>query len=42
MSGYADTALNSDDALTSATFVQKPLTPGSLAHAVRRVLVAAR
>jgi len=42
MSGYADQALNSDDALTSATFLQKPLTPDSLAHAVRRVLDAAR
>ncbi len=38
MSGYADKALESDDALTSATFLQKPLTPDSLAHAVRRVL----
>ncbi|HEY0469126.1 MAG TPA: ATP-binding protein [Polyangiaceae bacterium] len=42
MSGYADRALNSDDALTSATFLQKPLTPASLAHAVRRVLDAPR
>ena len=42
MSGYADKALNSDDALTSATFLQKPLTPDSLAHAVRRVLDAPR
>ncbi|HYQ03865.1 MAG TPA: ATP-binding protein [Polyangiaceae bacterium] len=42
MSGYADQALNSDDALTSATFLQKPLTPDSLAHAVRRVLDAPR
>ncbi|MEI9947796.1 MAG: ATP-binding protein [Pseudomonadota bacterium] len=40
MSGYADVALNSDDALTSATFLQKPLTPESLGHAVRRVLDA--
>lgn len=42
MSGYADKALNSDDAMTSATFLQKPLTPDSLAHAVRRVLDAPR
>jgi len=42
MSGYADKALESDDALTTATFLQKPLTPDSLAHAVRRVLDAPR
>jgi PAS domain S-box-containing protein len=42
MSGYADKALDSDDVLTSATFLQKPLTPDSLAHAVRRVLDAPR
>ena len=42
MSGYADQALNSDDALTSASFLQKPLTPDSLAQAVRRVLDAPR
>ena len=40
MSGYADKALDFDDALSSATFLQKPLTPDSLAHAVRRVLDA--
>ncbi len=42
MSGYADKALEADDALSSATFLQKPLTPDSLAHAVRRVLDAPR
>ncbi|HYQ43788.1 MAG TPA: ATP-binding protein [Polyangiaceae bacterium] len=42
MSGYADQALNSDDALTRATFLQKPLTPESLTQAVRRVLDVAR
>jgi CheY-like chemotaxis protein len=42
MSGYADKALSSDDALTMTTFLQKPLTPDSLAHAVRRVLDAPR
>jgi len=40
MSGYADKALESDDVLTTATFLQKPLTPDSLARAVRRVLDA--
>jgi PAS domain S-box-containing protein len=42
MSGYADNALSSDDALTSSIFLQKPLTPDSLAQAVRRVLDAPR
>jgi len=42
MSGYADQALNTDDALTRDTFLQKPLTPDSLSTAVRRVLDAPR
>ena len=42
MSGYADKALDSDDALSCATFLQKPLTPDSLTHVVRLVLDARR
>ena len=40
MSGYADKALDSDDARSRASFLQKPITPDSLAHAVRQVLNA--
>jgi len=42
MSGYADKALDAKGALEGAAFLQKPLTPDSLAHAVRRVLDASR
>jgi len=38
MSGYADKALDSVDALKSAAFLQKPLTPDLLTQMVRRVL----
>lgn len=41
MSGYADKALNGDDALNRDNFLQKPLTPDSLASAVRRLLDSA-
>jgi two-component system cell cycle sensor histidine kinase/response regulator CckA len=38
MSGYADKALDLEGSLSSASFLQKPLTPDSLSHTVRQVL----